>query len=83
MMDEKRAYAKGYAAGRKKRRRQEVVDQIKNDRFTTLAAAIISAAMPGQWGSKVKGVHKPYGLEQLEVMAVSSARRMLDQMEVF
>lgn len=82
MSEEKSAYAKGYSAGRKKRRRQEVAAQVNNERFTKLAAAIISAAMPGEWGVTVNGKHKKHTLEQLESMAVKSARRMCGQMEV-
>lgn len=78
-----RAYSKGYHAGRKRMRLEAEAAAVRNERFTALAAAIMSAGMRGHWGKTVNGVHQKYDLEQMETMAVNSARRMVLKMEVF
>lgn len=78
-----KAYSKGYSAGLKRRRKEENNLAMRNDRRTTLVAAIISTAMANNWGVKVDGKHKPHDLEQLEEMAVKSADRMVNQMSEF
>jgi hypothetical protein len=78
-----RGYSKGYAAGAKRRRREEVAAQVKNDRFLKLTSAVIQAGMRGGWGEKTDDVFKKYTLQELESMAIKSARRMVGEMEVF
>lgn len=86
--EEKRAYSKGYAAGRRKassdRARQIRAAAVRNERLTTLTAAIMAAGMQGGWGEDDdSGRHRNYNLKQLESMAINSAKRMVVRMEVF
>lgn len=81
----KTAYKKGYSAGR---RRQYKEDQMKlertrilNERFTTLAAAIMTAGMAHQFGCERNGKWEKYHLGELEEMAVNSALRMCNKMD--
>lgn len=81
--DEQKHYSKGYAAGKRRLDRDQTRAEVRNFRTTTLAAAIMAAAMQGNWGRTVEGKHKKYNLEELEDMAVKSAERMASRMKVF
>lgn len=80
--EETQAYSKGYAAGRKRRHREEFENQIRNDRATALAAAILAAGMNGGWGAVTEGEFKKHSLPQLQKMAVKAAREMVNEMGV-
>lgn len=78
------AYSKGYSAGRKRCRREEIAAQVRNERYTALASAIITAGMTGGWGVDNKdGKHIPHSLEKLQKMAIKSAREMTNIMDVY
>lgn len=83
MSEESKAYSKGYQAGRKRRQKDATRAAVRNQRFTDLAAAIMSSAMRDGWGETSKGVFKKHSLEKLERMAERSAYRMVTRMDVF
>lgn len=77
-------YARGYAAGRKRRIVDNKEAEVRNARATAFAAAIIAEGMRGGWGIKTEnGVYKKHDLRGLANMAIREAEYMAREMEVF
>lgn len=83
MSEESKAYSRGYQAGRKRERKDEIKAAVRNQRLTDLTVAIMSSGMQGQWGETTDGKFKKHSLEKLERMAEKSAYRMVLRMDVF
>lgn len=76
-------YQRGYAAGRKRAARDAYRARVRNDRLTALAAAIISAAMQGNWGKVVDGKHVKYTLDEMASMSARAAEQLERQLTIF
>lgn len=80
----RRAYSKGYSAGRRRRDRDRYRADVRNDRLTALAASIMAAAMQGSWGSTdAAGNFKKHDMHGLERMAAASAERLCQRLPVY
>lgn len=79
---EKNAYAKGYQAGRKKRRREEIENQVRNDRATAVVASVLPALLNSGWGSQVDGKHQRWTWDQNIKYAIQAGERVAREMEI-
>jgi len=88
--EEQKAYARGYAAGRKKlhddiRRARRAAERarVMNERLTTLTAVFLTSYCAGGWTKTINGVRKPLTLAQMKKDAVQDAQDIVNEMRVY